>query len=149
MSWVDFGSRIHGNVVALLAGVPCHVIAHDSRTRELPEYFQIPFTRSTDLTEKTTAYTQFESSDWSALVSGHAERFARFIDYLNVHGLEHIYRSSDDASSAFDRSTAEGTVGDEVKVGVHTAHPSHLLARQIIPARYVHRKLENLSPQLA
>src|SRR5690625_1764016 len=45
-AWIEYlkdfsfsvGSRIHGNVAALLAGVPAHVLIHDSRTRELAEY---------------------------------------------------------------------------------------------------------------
>lgn len=43
------GTRIHGNVAALLAGTPSVVVAHDSRTLELCRYFDIPFRMLSDL----------------------------------------------------------------------------------------------------
>ena len=37
-----FGTRIHGNVAAILAGTPAFVLAHDTRTLELASYFEHP-----------------------------------------------------------------------------------------------------------
>ena len=50
-NWIDclktfdfsIGTRIHGNIIAILAGVPAMVIAIDSRTRELAEFHHIPY----------------------------------------------------------------------------------------------------------
>lgn len=39
---VSFGTRIHGNIASILAGVPSVVFAHDSRTLELCEFHNIP-----------------------------------------------------------------------------------------------------------
>lgn len=38
----SFGSRIHGNIAAILGGTPALVYYRDSRTRELAEFFDIP-----------------------------------------------------------------------------------------------------------
>ena len=41
---MDFsiGARFHGNVIPILSGVPSLVITHDSRTKELTDFFSIP-----------------------------------------------------------------------------------------------------------
>ena len=40
---IVLGTRMHGNMIALGAGVPCVHIAHDSRTSELIETMKVPF----------------------------------------------------------------------------------------------------------
>lgn len=84
-----FGTRIHGNVAALLAGTPAHVLAHDSRTRELAEYFEIPHTRVDKLPEGADAADLLAGSSYAALHAGYGDRFARFTDFMRSHGLEH------------------------------------------------------------
>lgn len=87
----SFGTRFHGNVAALLAGTPAHVIAHDSRTLELARYFEMPYTKATALTGATDAAQLLEGSDFARLVGGHRERFERFVSFLERHGLEHVH----------------------------------------------------------
>ncbi len=38
----SIGSRFHGNIAALMAGIPALFIAHDNRTLELCEFFSLP-----------------------------------------------------------------------------------------------------------
>lgn len=98
-TWIDylesfdfcFGSRIHGNVAALLAGTPAHVLVHDSRTREIAEYFDIPHTYMRSLTSSTDAGGLLNESDYGPLVHGHRSRFAVLLTFLERHGLEHIH----------------------------------------------------------
>lgn len=51
MRTFDFsiGTRIHGNIASILAGTPALVIAIDTRTLELAEYFKIPYVKLADL----------------------------------------------------------------------------------------------------
>ena len=38
----SIGSRFHGNIAAILSGVPALFLVHDMRTLELCEYFRVP-----------------------------------------------------------------------------------------------------------
>lgn len=48
------GSRIHGIIIALQAGIPAMCIAIDSRTRELCEVMKIPYLRPSNLPDPLT-----------------------------------------------------------------------------------------------
>ena len=56
LSTFDFtiGTRIHGNIIAILAGCPAMVIAIDSRTRELAEYHHMPYISADEINEDTS-----------------------------------------------------------------------------------------------
>ena len=89
-----FGSRIHGTIAALIAGTPAVVLAHDSRTLELARYFDIPHRLLRDVDPATLdAADLLAGADFGPLVTGHAARFARFVDFLDRHGLDHVFRS--------------------------------------------------------
>lgn len=93
----SFGSRIHGNIAALLAGTPALVLAHDSRTLELARYHRIPYRKLTDLPERPDAAELYAAADWEPLNAGHAERWETFAAFLARHGLRHVYLSGESA----------------------------------------------------
>lgn len=89
---LSFGTRIHGNIVSLLAGTPAIVLAHDSRTLELARYHQIPHRQISELSpEEATAEALYAAADFSGFTDGHAARFRHYVDYLEQHGLHHAY----------------------------------------------------------
>jgi hypothetical protein len=108
MRTVDFtfGTRIHGNIAALLAGRPGYVIAHDTRTLELARYFEIPHRLMPDLLAGTDAAELYAEADYTALNQGHPARFATFTKFLTRHGLGHVFAEGEDPTS-FDRRAAE------------------------------------------
>jgi hypothetical protein len=101
-----FGSRIHGNIAALVAGTPSYVLAHDSRTLELARYFEIPHRLMPDLLAGTDAAELYAEADYTALNQGHPARFATFTKFLTRHGLGHVFAEGEDPTS-FDRRAAE------------------------------------------
>lgn len=101
-----FGTRIHGNIAAIIAGTPAFVLAHDARTLELVRYFEIPHRAVPDLAADTDAADLYAEADYGPLVSGHAQRWERFAAYLERHGLRHSFTDDDDAA-AFDRRIAQ------------------------------------------
>ncbi|MFE7438950.1 polysaccharide pyruvyl transferase family protein [Streptomyces chartreusis] len=109
VTWIDdlrpfdfsFGSRIHGNIAALLAGTPATVLCGDSRTLELCRYFGIPHRRIDKLPEDLDPASLYEEADLGPLTSGHQERFERFTAFLDRNGLENTFTHGD-GGAAFD-----------------------------------------------
>lgn len=95
--WMDFlrkqsfaiGTRIHGNITAIISGAPGHVIAHDTRTLELSRYNDIPHTPINELAGFDLAKT-FDRSNYEALNRNHAARTRVYADFLERNGLDHI-----------------------------------------------------------
>ena len=98
-SWLEFlgeqdfsiGSRIHGNIAAILAGIPSFVIVSDKRILELVEYHQIPHMMLQDLGDHMHAGEIYEKTDFSKVAKGHKQRFDHYLDFLRKNGIETIY----------------------------------------------------------
>lgn len=99
-TWVDYlrdfdfvlGTRIHGTVAGILAGTPTLLIAHDSRTRELADYHQIPYIPFDQVSESTRAEDLYELADYTKFHERQAETFNRFTSFLEKNNLPHIYQ---------------------------------------------------------
>ena len=117
-----FGSRAHGNLVSLLAGTPCYMLPHDSRTLELARWFEIPHRPLRDVSADLDPAELYASADYDGLNRGHPARWEAFAGYLRRHGLEHVFEAG--GAAAFDatiarlhfpipgdRSTPGGTLG--------------------------------------
>lgn len=110
VTWIDdlkefdysFGSRIHGNIAALLAGTPATVLAFDSRTLELCRYFEIPHRLLNEVPEDLDPAELYEEADFGALTGNHRERFDRFTAFLDKNGLENTFTHGD-GGKAFDK----------------------------------------------
>ena len=99
-SWVEFlsgmdfnfGSRIHGNIISLLAGTPCYILASDSRVAELASYHNIPHISYLDLKDDTTIFDLYEKADYSAFYKGHRKRVDHYLEIYDKNQIPHISR---------------------------------------------------------
>ena len=89
---VDFsiGTRIHGNIAAVLAGTPAYVIATDSRVLELAQYHNIPHITENEFDFSKSAKDIYAETDFTSVNKGHKERYENFADFLRVNGLNPI-----------------------------------------------------------
>lgn len=87
----SFGSRIHGNMAALISGTPALAAVSDTRVRELAEYHGMPYVPASELTPKSDVLELYAKADFSAFERKYAANFAHYIDFLNANGLRHIY----------------------------------------------------------
>ncbi len=114
VTWIDdlrdfdysFGSRIHGNIAALLAGTPATVLCSDSRTLELCRYFDIPHRRIVDVSEELDPAKLYEEADLSAFTGGHQARFERFTEFLSRNGLDNTFTHGDGGAAFEERLRA-------------------------------------------
>ena len=88
----SIGPRLHGNVMAMLSGIPTIWIAHDGRMRELVEYHNLPYIHSSDVDENTDVLKLFSKIDYKSILKGHKERFRHYVDFLDKNGIPHIFQ---------------------------------------------------------
>jgi hypothetical protein len=104
----SFGSRIHGNIAALLAGTPAVVLAHDSRTLELARYHEIPHRLIKDVPRNVDPADLYREADFTGFNTGHQKRWEVFASYMERHDLRHIYGGGavDPGAADFDERVA-------------------------------------------
>ncbi len=102
----SFGTRIHGNIAALMAGTPAVVLAHDSRTLELARYFAIPHRVIGEVPADIDAADLYADADFTAFNAGHPERFATFAAFLARHGLDHAFAAGEPDPTFAERAAA-------------------------------------------
>ncbi len=88
---MNFGTRIHGNIAGILAGVPVFVVAPDSRVLELSEYHNIPHTTIGELDTDRNIFELIQDIDYDQIQTGHKERFRHYLKFMNDNGLDTIF----------------------------------------------------------
>lgn len=76
----SFGSRIHGNLAAILSGIPAMVLVRDSRTRELAEFFNIP--HISHVPKKQSLYSLYENISFDKFNKEYPQKFDCFQNFL-------------------------------------------------------------------
>ena len=101
-----FGTRIHGNIAALLAGTPAAMSSPMTRGRwSWPSTSRSRTGSSTDMTPDTDAAELYAEADYTALNRGHAARFATFVDFSVAARPPHVFAEGEDPTR-FDRRVA-------------------------------------------
>lgn len=81
----SYGTRIHGNIVPILSGIPAVVEAVDSRTRELSEYFEIPCVFNSDkIQDLEDLYSRL---DYGKFNQNFVKKFDKFKKFMHGCGL--------------------------------------------------------------
>lgn len=100
----SFGSRIHGNIAAILGGTPAVLLVHDGRTLELAQYHEIPFVDPAAAGCPSTVADLYELADFTGFNRGHTQRFDKLSDFIHENGFTHIYDpGQEDARNAYER----------------------------------------------
>lgn len=132
MPWIDFlatqdfacGTRIHGNVAALLAGTPAFQLAHDSRTLELAQFHRIPHLALSDgdgTLDAAELYERADPTEFNAVRDANRDLWWAFLDR---NGL--AYRRRPDPE--YDAEVAAATASRGVPP-LTSAEPADLASR--------------------
>lgn len=84
-----FGSRIHGNIISLLSGIPATVIAIDTRTMEMADFFNIPYIehQSGHVYTQKEFETAYAAADYKAFNQSYQEKYDAYANFLTSHGI--------------------------------------------------------------
>ncbi len=99
----SFGSRIHGNIAAIMAGTPAYVLVSDARIKELVDYHHIPYCMMDDINADTSIFDLYEKADFSAIHKHHKQNVEHYKEFLEKNGLPHILDLPAETESPFDR----------------------------------------------
>jgi hypothetical protein len=82
------GTRFHGCLIGLLAGVPSFVFLHDARTREMCELLDIPGKDVRDVGE-IDIRALYDSLNLESLDAAYSRLYRNYIDFLDENDLDH------------------------------------------------------------
>lgn len=99
-TWLDYmskadlsiGSRLHGNVAAMLAGTPSIVIPKDARVRELSDYHDFTRVDIDTVNGSTDVWELIRNADFQQPCRRQEENFNRFLGFLDKNEIPHIYK---------------------------------------------------------
>jgi polysaccharide pyruvyl transferase WcaK-like protein len=83
------GSRFHGNLIALLSGVPAHVICHDTRTRELCELGGVPHSLLQDIPPDFEIADLQQATNVGKFIRTHADNYSGYRRFLDRNNIPH------------------------------------------------------------
>lgn len=85
----SFGSRIHGNIMSILAGIPATVVTVDTRTQEMADFFDIPTVVYNAKKRYTIEdlYQAYEDADYSKFNQTFKEKYRRYKEFFQHHGI--------------------------------------------------------------
>lgn len=80
------GSRIHGNILPLLCGIPAAICPLDARVREMAEFYEIPMISETDL-RKRDLYEIYCETSYMDFNRNFAAKFDAYEAFLKERGI--------------------------------------------------------------
>lgn len=86
----SIGTRFHGNMIALLNGVPAVILAHDSRTIEMSRFMKIPHYlidhRDLDILKLESIY---QEADFDAFALNYSALFKNYLNFMSENNVPH------------------------------------------------------------
>ncbi|MFZ3238350.1 MAG: polysaccharide pyruvyl transferase family protein [Stellaceae bacterium] len=96
-AWLDhmqhyrfcYGTRLHGNMTAMIAGTRALWIVHDMRTKEVCDHFRLPWVELGEVRDGIDLEALFERADYAGCKQIYPERYRVLFEYVERAGLPH------------------------------------------------------------
>lgn len=121
------GSRIHGNIMAILCGIPAAICPPDARVREMAEFFEIPMITEADL-KKRNLYEIYCNTDFSRFNRNLGAKFDAYEAFLKERGI--VKAVNDTPMLRIDRSAADTSRLAEIHQQIHRERILDIYSRQ-------------------
>lgn len=87
----SFGTRLHGNIMGVLAGIPSLHIPSDLRTTEVVEYHSLTHVKIEEARKSRDIFDLIAKADFHSPERAQKHNFEHYLDFLNANGIRHIY----------------------------------------------------------
>lgn len=156
-SWVNymkdfdffFGTRFHGSVAAILAGLPHVIIPIDGRMREMSEYHNITRLSPIDINGDSDIDKYLSKLDFKSTERKQKENLEHYVDFLETNGLDHIFKKKQNYN--FGESPMERKMENKIHV-IHTIESLSFLDKMVrlsyINHIFIKRKIYSLMNKL-
>lgn len=139
-----FGARMHGLTPSVHAGVPAHFIAHDSRVREMCEFFELPFSAELTLSaseKEVDVQDLYEKTDYTDAMRSYPTKFHRFLDFLRANSITPQYGKTLQTSDQLDFSASPGV---EIELDPFRDNPRDIgrIAKEILDLMNAPQRIE-------
>jgi len=84
----SFGMRFHSNVMALRAGVKSLFITHDSRTKEMVDFFDLPSISVPDFDKTKKIEDYYNAADYAEFNRNYHNKYDVFMKFMKDNSLE-------------------------------------------------------------
>ncbi len=106
--WIDFmktrdlvfGTRLHGNIPAVIAGTPSILITKDIRMRELARFHGLTWIDESELYKFKDIWELIDSVDFHSPERKQQKNFENYLDFLHSNGFKTIYDDNRDRVDA-------------------------------------------------
>lgn len=151
--WVDFmktrdfvfGTRLHGNITAVIAGTPSLMMAKDTRMRELAEFHGLTAVDVNDLEKYRDIWELIGSVDYHRPEAKQAANFDNYLDFLHANGLKTIYDDDPDRTDApMDELIKQNDVHNEI-VSAAKLSRSETAARMLSCIDFLRQRRKEIS----
>jgi len=85
----SYGTRLHGNMAAMIAGARALWIVHDMRLKEVCDHFRLPSIELKEVRAGVNLESLYDRADYSRCNQIYPERYRTLFDYVDSAGLPH------------------------------------------------------------